>query len=283
MYTLLRRRAGLWTRYFLLFIVGVLIIYPFLWLVGASFKNNHDIFSQVSFLPLHPQIDGYINGWAAGGGHTFSTFYINTFFYVIVRVLVTVFSSVITAYGFARFTFPTKKPFMAVLIATLLFPATVILVPSYVMFNYIGWVNNYAPLVVPSLFGTDTFFVFMMIQFMRTIPTEMDKAAMIDGCGSFRRLIYILLPLLKPVIVTIVLFQFIWTWNDFLGPMIYLSSEGKFPVSVALKLTMDTASGAVAWQNVMAMSVLAILPSLIVFIFAQSYFVEGISTTGLKE
>jgi oligogalacturonide transport system permease protein len=171
---------------------------------------------------------------------------------------------------------------MAVLIATLLFPATVILVPSYIMFTKIGWVDSYLPLLLPSFFATDTFFVFMLIQFFRTLPRDMDEAAMIDDCGPVQRLVSILVPLLQPAIVTVVLFQFIWTGNEFMGPMIYLSSEYRFPVSVGLKMAMDGSSGAISWENVMAMSVAAIISPLAAFFCAQRHFVEGISTSGLK-
>lgn len=272
--------AVLW--YLLLAAVGAALIYPFLWLVGSSFKTTHEIFSDPSFIPKTPSLKGYVNGWKAAGGATFTTFFRNTYTYVFVKVLSTVFAAIITSYGFSRFDFFLKKQLMAVLIATLLFPATVILVPSYLMFNKIGWVDSYLPLVIPSLFAGDTFFVFMMIQFFRSLPRDMDEAAMIDGCGPVRRLISILVPLLKPAVITVILFQFIWTGNEFLGPMIYISSEYNFPVAVGLKLSLDGAAGVVAWENTMAMSVLAIVPSLIAFICAQRHFVEGISTSGLK-
>jgi oligogalacturonide transport system permease protein len=266
----------------MLTIIGILLIYPFFWLVGSSFKTTYEIFADPSFIPKNPSLNGYINGWRAAGGANFTVFFRNTYAYVLVKVLATIFAAVITAYGFSRFDFLFKKQLMAVLIATLLFPGTVILVPSYLMFTKIGWIDTYLPLVIPSLFAGDTFFVFMMVQFFRTLPRDMDEAAMLDGCGPVRRLISILVPLLKPAIITVVLFQFIWTGNEFLGPMIYLSSEYNFPVSVGLKLSMDGASGVVAWENTMAMSVVAIIPSLIAFICAQRHFVEGISTSGLK-
>jgi oligogalacturonide transport system permease protein len=258
------------------------MIYPFLWLVGSSFKTSYEIFSDPGFIPKHPRIDGYINGWKAAGGETFTTFYKNTLFYVLVKILFTLFATTITSYGFARFNFPFKKFLMAILIATLLFPGTVILVPSYLLFNYFRWVNSYLPLIIPSLFATDTFFVFMLIQFYRTIPHEMDEAALIDGCGSIRRLVSILIPLIKPALVTLVLFQFIWTSNDFMGPLIYISREKLYPISIGLRLASDFSEGKPAWENVMAMSMLAILPSLIVFIFAQKNFIEGIVTSGIK-
>jgi oligogalacturonide transport system permease protein len=262
--------------------IGVLLIYPFLWLVGSSFKKTYDIFADPSFIPKNPSLNGYINGWRAAGGANFTIFFKNTYTYVTIKVLVTLLSGVLTAYGFSRFNFRFKKQLMGILIATLLFPASVILVPSYLIFTKLGWVDSYLPLVSPSLFAGDTFFVFMLIQFFRTLPRDMDEAAMIDGCGPMRRLISILVPLLKPAVVTVVLFQFIWTGNEFLGPMIYLSSEYNFPVSVGLKLSMDGAAGVVAWENTMAMSVAAIIPSMIIFMCAQRHFVEGISTSGLK-
>jgi oligogalacturonide transport system permease protein len=280
--TLNRKTINIFLWYLVLLVIGVLIVYPFLWLVGSSFKDNWEIFSDPSFIPKHPQLGGYINGWKSNGTTTFTTYFRNTYIYVLFKVLATAFSSVITAYGFSRFDFFGRKQLMAVLIATLLFPTTVILVPSYILFTKIGWIDSYLPLFVPSLFAVDTFFVFMMIQFFRTLPRDMDEAAMIDGCGPVRRLWNILVPMLKPAIITVVLFQFIWTGNEFLGPMIYLSTEQKFPVSVGLKLTMDGFSGIIAYENIMAMSVTAIIPPLIVFMCAQRHFVEGISTTGLK-
>jgi oligogalacturonide transport system permease protein len=277
-----RKDIYMFLWYLLLIAIGVMMIYPFLWLVGSSFKTTYEIFADPSFIPKRPSLNGYINGWRAAGGATFTTFFKNTYIYVVVKVLATVFAAIITAYGFSRFNFFLKKQLMAILIATLLFPGTVILVPSYLIFTKIGWVDSYLPLVIPSLFAGDTFFVFMMIQFFRTLPRDMDEAAMIDGCGPIRRLISILIPLLKPAIITVILFQFIWTGNEFLGPMIYLSSEYNFPVAVGLKLSLDGAAGVVAWENTMAMSVVAIIPSLIAFICAQRHFVEGISTSGLK-
>lgn len=279
---LVRKNISLSLWYIMLAAIGAMLIYPFFWLVGSSFKTTFEIFSDPSFIPKNPSLNGYINGWNAAGGADFGTFFKNTYIYVLIKVFVTVFAAVITSYGFSRFDFFLKKQLMAILIATLLFPGTVILVPSYLLFNKIGWVDSYLPLIIPSLFAGDTFFVFLLIQFFRTLPRDMDEAAMIDGCGAIQRLINILIPMLKPAIITVVLFQFIWTGNEFLGPMIYISSVFKFPVAVGLKLSLDGASGVIAWENTMAMSVLAIIPSLIAFVCAQRHFVEGISTSGLK-
>ncbi|WP_320122285.1 carbohydrate ABC transporter permease [uncultured Sphaerochaeta sp.] len=277
-----RKQVDKILNYIILIAIGIVMVYPFLWLIGSSFKTSYEIFADLSVIPKNPTLNGYKNGWRAAGASTFLTFFKNTYVYVVLKVLATALSAVVVGYGFSRFDFPYKKSMFSVLIATLLFPMTVVLVPSYIMFSKIGWVDSYTPLILPSLFAADTYFVFLMVQFFRSLPRDMDEAAIIDGCGPVRRLIYILVPLLKPAIVTVMLFQFIWTGNDFLGPMIYLSSEHLFPVSIGLKISMDTSSGMISWENTMAMSVLAILPPLILYMFAQRNFVEGISTTGLK-
>ena len=269
-------------NYTLLIALGVVIIYPFLWLIGSSFKTSTEIFSDPSFIPKNPSFDGYINGWKGAGLTSFGVFFKNTYIYVVLKVLFTVVSATLTAYGFSRFQFRGRAILQSILIATLLFPATVVLVPTYVIFSKLGWVDSYLPMMVPSLFAADTYFVFLLMSFFRSLPRDMDEAAIIDGCGPLRRLVQILVPMIKPAIVTALLFQFIWTGNDFLNPMIYISTEAKFPVSVALKMSMDTSGGMISYNNVFAMSVLAILPPLIVFIFAQRNFVEGISTQGLK-
>ena len=149
------------------------------------------------------------------------------------------------------------------------------------MYRQIGWLDTYLPLIIPSLLATDTFFVFMLVQFLRGLPIELEEAAKIDGCNSFQTLIYILVPILKPALISVALFQFIWSMNDFMGPLIYISSVEKYPVSIALKMSMDN-SAVVQWNQVMAMAVIALVPSIVIFFSAQKYFVEGVSTSGLK-
>ena len=278
----LRRRINRILTYVVLIVIGVIIIYPFCWLVGSSFKTTYEIFAEPGIIPHNPTFNAYINGWKGGGTVTFGTYFLNTFFYAVLKVLFTVFSATITAYGFTRFEFPFRKPLQAILIGTLLFPAVVVIVPSYIIFARVGWADSYLPMLVPALLAGETYFVYLLMQFFRTIPREMDEAAMIDGCGPVRRLVQILVPLIKPSVITVILFQFIWACNDFLNPMIYLSTESKFPVSVGLKMTMDSSAGLIKWENIFAMSVFAILPPLVLFIFAQRNFIEGISTSGLK-
>jgi len=277
-----RKHNKMILTYILLVGVGLMIIYPFLWMVGASFNDSYSLKVTANIFPANPSMNGYVNGWKGGGMYTFGTYFKNTYYYVVMKVLFTIFSSIITAYGFSRFQFPFKRPLFSILIGTLLFPSVVVIVPMYVMFAKLGWVDTYAPMLAPALFAGDTYFVYLLIQFFRSIPRDMDEAAMIDGCGPVSRLIRILLPMIKPAVITAILFQFIWTGNDFLYPMIFLSTESKFPVSVGLKMFLDTSGALIAWANIFAMSVLAILPPLIVFLFAQRTFVEGISTSGIK-
>lgn len=276
-----RRKVSTAVRYAVLTLVGFLMLYPLIWLVGASFKTNAEIFSGPGFIPADPTLSGYVEGWKTSTPYTFGRFFWNTFLIIAPKTLFTVISCAAVAYGFARFDFPGKKILFASLIATLLLPNVVTRIPQYLLFRDIGWLDSYLPLWVPSAFAGDAFFVFMLVQFLRSIPRDMEEAARVDGANSFQTLIYIVLPMLTPALISVALFQFMWTMNDFLGPLIYLSSVDKFPVSLALKLSID-ASEAFEWNKILAMSVLALAPSLVVFFMAQKYFIEGISAGGVK-
>ncbi|SIT87402.1 carbohydrate ABC transporter membrane protein 2, CUT1 family [Yoonia rosea] len=275
------QRRGAIIRYVILTLFGLLMLYPLIWLVGASFKTNEEIFSSASFWPENPTVQGYIDGWETSTPYTFGRFFLNSLYIVIPKMLGTAFSSVIVAYGFARFEFPGKKILFGILIATLLLPDVVTRIPQYLLFRELGWLDTYLPLFVPQWFALEAFFVFMLIQFMRSIPRDMEEAARVDGANTFQVLWYVVIPMLMPAIISVCLFQFMWTMNDFLGPLIYISSVENYPVSLALKLSIDTTE-AFNWNQILAMTVLALTPSLIVFFIAQKYFIEGISTGGVK-
>jgi oligogalacturonide transport system permease protein len=264
-------------RYAILIGVGFLMLYPLLWMIGGAFKPNHEIFSSIGFIPHEPTLDGVIQGWNTSTEYTFATYLLNSFRIVVPKVILTVISSVLVAYGFARFAIPGKKWLFALLIATVLLPKSVLLIPQYLMFRELGWLDTFLPLYVPSAFATEGFFVFMIIQFMRGLPPELEEAAVIDGCNSFQILLYVLVPMLLPAIISVALFQFMWSMNDFLGPLVYLSSVEHYPVSLALKMSIDVTE-ATSWNQILAMSTIALLPSLLLFFLAQRYFVEG--TTG---
>nr|WP_296009892.1 carbohydrate ABC transporter permease [uncultured Blautia sp.] len=269
-------------RYVVLIFVAIIMIYPILWLIGASFKTNNEIFTSLGFIPSKLDFTAYIEGWNTKTQYTFTTFFKNTFLIVIPKVLFCIASSVIVAYGFARFEFPMKKIFFSLLMATMFLPAVVTRIPLYIMWKGFGVLDTYIPLIAPTVFANEPFFVFMLIQFLRSVPTYLDEAATIDGCNSFQTLIRVILPTIKPAIISCVIFQFIWSFNDFLGPLIYVTSLEKYPVSLALKMSIDQSSGIVEWNQILAMSFIALLPAIILFFCAQKYFVEGIAASGVK-
>jgi oligogalacturonide transport system permease protein len=274
-------RVSALVRYTLLVVVGLIMLYPLVWLVGASFKTNSEIFGNPGFIPREPTLDGYIKGWQTSTPYTFGRFFLNSFLIILPKVIGTAISCTLVAYGFARFEFRFKKLLFGSVIAILLLPNVVTRIPQYLLFRDLGWLDSYLPLWVPSALAGDAFFVFMLVQFLRAIPRDMEEAARVDGANSLQTLIFIVVPMLAPALISVCLFQFMWTMNDFLGPLIYISSVDKYPVSLALKLSIDTTES-FEWNRILAMSVLTILPALIVFFVAQKHFIEGISAGGVK-
>lgn len=277
----MNKKVSLALCYTLVSLGALLMVYPLIWLFFASFKNSDEIFASTSILPSQFSLDGYINGWQGSGQYTFSTFFSNTFQIVVPMVLFSVISSAIVAYGFSRFRFAGKKLFFGIMICTMMLPASVMLIPRYVMFRNMGWLDTYLPFIVPCIFAGTPFFVFMLIQFFRGLPRELDESAYMDGCNSLRLLFSIILPLSKPALFSVAMFQFMWAWNDFFNPLIYINSVNKYPLALGLRMTMDN-NAAVSWNNILAMALLSITPMVLLFFFAQKYFVEGIATTGMK-
>ena len=276
-----REQVSTVLRYTVLILVGFVMFYPMLWMVGASFKaSNNEIYSTISFLPKSPSFQAYIDGWTATG-NPYSLYLINTFKIVIPKVIGAVVASVVTAYGFSRFEFPGKNFWFSILLATLFLPQVVLNIPQFLLFRTWGWTNSYLPLVVPAFFGAEPYFIFMLVQFMRSVSRELEEEAEIDGCNSFQRLVYIVVPMVKPTIVSVALFQFMWAFNDFQGPLIYIDSVKKYRTSLGLRLLTDAETG-FEWNKVLALSVITLLPSLIVFFLAQDQFVDGIAAGGVK-
>ncbi len=268
-------------RYVVLTLVAVVMLYPIIWLVGASFKENNEIFTSIGFIPKRLDFQAYIDGWNTKGDYTFTLYFINTFKYVVPKIIFTLFSATITAYGFARFEFPFKKIMFSLLMATMFLPQVVTRIPLYLFWKNLGLLDTYIPLIANSVFAQEPFFVFMMIQFLRSIPRDLDEAATIDGCGEFGILWRILVPALKPALISCVIFQCVWSFSDFLGPLIYITSQDKFPVSLALKLNIDPSTNT-PWNQVFAMSLISLLPAIILFFSAQKYFVDGVTSSGIK-
>jgi oligogalacturonide transport system permease protein len=276
-----RKMFGKTVTYLLITLLGYLMIYPLLWIISGSFKANAEIFSSFSLIPSRINFDAYLSGWVGIGQQTYSRFFSNTFAMVLPSVFFTLLSSFLVAYGFARFRFPFKKMLFGLMLATLMLPKTVIIIPRYILFKNFGWLDSYLPFYIPALLATQSFFIFMLVQFLRGIPRELDESALLDGCNSWQILFRILLPLSKPALFSAAIFDFIWSWNDFFNPLIYISSVSKYPLSLGLRMDLDVAA-AVRWDKIMAMSVVTMVPPILIFFFAQKYFVEGIATTGLK-
>jgi oligogalacturonide transport system permease protein len=260
---------------------GIVMCYPLLWMFFASFKTNTEIYAGTNLLPESFGFEAYRDGWAGVGGNTYADFFRNSFLLVVPVTILTVVSSALVAYGFARFEFKGKKLLFTLLLATLMLPSSILIIPRYTVFRDLRVLGTYFPFYLLAAFACYPFFTYMLTQFMRGLPRELDEAACVDGCGTFRTLMSILLPLLKPALFSAGLFQFLWTYNDYFNSLIYISDPKSFTVSLALRLTLDVES-VVVRKNVMAMSCLAVLPVVILFFLCQRYFVEGIATSGLK-
>jgi len=260
---------------------SLFMIYPLLWLIGSSFKPREEIFARAtSLIPENFTFANYAAGWAGFGGVTFATFFKNSFILAGIGTIAAVTTSALVAYGFGRIRFTGKTFWFTCMLLTLMLPTQVQIIPQYIVFSKLNWINTFLPLLVPRFFG-QAFFIFLMIQFIHGIPRELDEAAEIDGAGKFGIFFRIILPLLTPALITSAIFSFYWTWEDFFGPLLYLSNPALYPVSLALKNFAD-ASGSTNWGAIFAMSVLSLIPVFLLFIAFQRYLVEGISTTGLK-
>ena len=271
-------------RYIILIGVGVFMVYPLLWMISATFKDNSEIFAGIGLWIKNPTLEGYKNALNNfGGSINILQAMLNTYSYVLPKVICTVVSSCIAAYGFGRFDFPGRKILFSIMLATLFLPQVVLNVPQFLLYTKFGWVNSpfYLAIWVHCAFATETYFVYQLVQFMRNVPRDLDEAAAIDGCSSFQTLYKVIVPMLMPALVSCALFQFMWSCNDFMGPLLYVQTPAKYPMSLFVKLSMDGDTG-FAWNRILALSLISILPQLIVFFCAQDQFVEGISAGAVK-
>ena len=267
--------------YLVIAVIGLVLLYPILWMFFAAFKTNDEIFGSTKLLATHYSFQTFIDGWRGSGTMTYAVYFWNTFRLVIPVTLLTLVSSTLVAYGFARFNFPFKKALFSLLIATLMLPNAVIIIPRYTLFAKFGWIDTYIPFYALAALACYPFFIFMLVQFLRGIPRDLDESAYIDGCGTFRTLMQIILPLMKPSLFSAALFQFMWTYNDYFNSLIFINSGKKYTVSLALRLSLDSES-VINWGKIMATSFVVVLPLILLFFMAQKYFVEGIATSGLK-
>jgi len=280
-----KRKILDFTRYTTLGIVSIIMLYPLLWMVAAIWRSNNAIWTEAGLIPQNP-VNGWSNireGWTVQG-RSLLFYFGNTLRFLIPRVVGQVVSCVLTAYAITRFQFKGKKIVFSLVIITLLMPEVIFRIPMFQLYGNLGLIGSNLPLWLENWFATGSFFVFMLIQFMRTIPKELDEAAKIDGCNSLQTLIMILLPVMKPAIITVGLLTFMWGMNDFLGPLIYIRPAEDRVLQQALRMAVDlTGEGAINWGAIFAMSVMALLPAITIFFAAQRYFIDGIASTGSKE
>ena len=272
--------VGTVIKHILLILVGILMIYPLLWMLVGSFKPNELIFLDPGLIPTEVTGENYVNGWN-GLTYPFGVYIFNSVVIVLGALIGNLVSCTMAAYAFARLRFRAKPVLFSAMLLTLMLPIHVLIVPQYIMFSQIGWINTFLPLIVPKFLAVDAFFVFLMVQFFRGIPKELEEAARIDGAGYWRTFIQVMLPLTVPALATTAIFTFIWTWNDFYTQLVFLTKPETQTVSVALRNFVDSTSQS-NWGALFAMSVVTLIPVFIIFLVGQRFLVKGIATTGLK-
>lgn len=275
-----RRRA--WVSvvlHALLIGASIVMLYPLLWMLSASFRPEEEIFSSTSLIPSAVSLDAYVRGWF-GLRVDFGTFFWNSLVISVLSVIGNVMACSLAAFAFARLQFRGRNFWFAIMLGTLMLPYHVTLIPQYVLFLNLGWVGSMLPLVVPKFMAVDAFFIFLMVQFFRGIPRELHEAALMDGCSAWRIYWRIMLPLSLPVLATAAIFTFIWTWDDFFGPLIYLTDMRDYTVQLGLRSFVDS-TGLSDWSGLFAMSILSLIP-VFFFLFFQRLLIEGIATTGIK-
>ena len=267
-------------KHILLIAASVIMIYPLLWLIASSLRPTEVIFRTPGLWLNDLYVENYTQGWYALS-YPFGQYIINSAIVVIGAIAGNLFACSLAAYAFARLKFRLRGLWFAIMLLTLMLPFHVLVVPQYILFNQLGWVNTFVPLILPKFLATDAFFVFLMVQFIRGIPRELDEAATIDGCGHWQIFSKLMVPLMGPAIATTAIFTFIWTWSDFFTPLIYLTDPIAYTVPVALRSFLDAQAGS-NWGAMFAMSVVTLIPLFLVFLFGQRFLVKGIATTGGK-
>ena len=274
------RRIRLVLKHVFLILAGSVMIYPLLWMVSSSVRHNWDIFGNVSIFPAEWVWRNYPDGWNAQA-FPFGRYMLNSAIITVGVICGNLFSCTLAAYGFTRLRWRGRNIAFGVMLMTMMLPVYVLIIPQFIMWSQLGLINTFVPVILPSWFATSPFFIFLLVQFFRSIPRDLDEAAKIDGAGYFRTFFQVLLPNLTPALATVAIFSFIWTWNDFFNQLLYLTRPEMQTVAVALRNFADATAGT-SWGSLFAMSTLSLLPVFIVFLFGQRFLVQGIATTGLK-
>jgi multiple sugar transport system permease protein len=279
-----RLKRGTWQTvvwFVVLIAITAVVLYPLVWLLFSTFKPNSEFGSNLGLLPNAPTVDNYIKVMEGIAGVPMWRFFANSLIIAVGTVIGTVFSASLAAYAFGRIQFKGLGIFFAAMIGTLLLPFHVVIIPQYLIFNQLDLIDTFVPLLLPKFLATEAFFVFLLVQFIRQLPRDMDEAARIDGAGHIRIFWSVILPLIKPALITCAIFAFIWSWNDFLGPLLYLTSPDNYPLPIALRLYNDQTSTSDYGATVTA-SFIALIPVLLFFLVFQRFLVNGVATQGLK-
>jgi multiple sugar transport system permease protein len=276
-----RRRVSVRGRVFaytILIITALLMLFPFLWLVSSSLKDQLEIFNYPpTWIPNEIMFQNYVEAMTF---RPFGLYLTNSLAVAFLNVLAVVSSSSLCAYGFARIRFWGREFWFGIVIATLLLPNIVTLVPQFIIFTRLGWVDSILPLTIPLFFGGGAFNIFLLRQFFRTIPEELADAARMDGCTEFGIYWRIMLPLSRPALITVSIFTFLAAWNDLIGPLVYLRTPETY--TVAIGLAQFRGAMTTRWDLQMAAATVMVIPVVLLFFFAQRYFIRGIVMTGLK-
>jgi multiple sugar transport system permease protein len=264
----------------LLCVASLAMLYPLLWMLSSSFKPEDEIFGNASLWPSSFSLDSYVRGWS-GLQVSFGRFFLNSLVISVLSVIGNVLSCSLAAYAVARLEFRGRNFWFALMLGTLMLPYHVTLIPQYILFLGLGWIDTFLPLVVPKFLAVDAFFIFLLVQFFRALPRELDEAAKIDGCSAFGIYWRIILPLSLPALATAAIFTFIFTWDDFFGPLVYLNDMGSYTVQLGLRSFVDS-TGKSDFGALFAMSTVTLLPVFGFFVFFQRLLIQGIATTGLK-
>ena len=264
---------------YLVLVVGSLVyLLPLLWLVSTSLKDDQQVFVfPPEWIPNPVRLDNYASAWAYAD---FTRYLGKTLQVTVLTVIGRTVSAAFVAYGFARIRFPGRDKLFLLVLATLMLPEIVLLIPQFVEFRVLGWVNTFKPLIVPAWFGGGAFSIFLLRQFFLTIPVELADAARIDGAGEVSILTRVILPLSQPALATVAIFAFMGAWNDFMGPLIYLNSDKKWTMTLGLQHFIQTHT--TQWTYLMAISALMVVPVIVTFFFAQKQFIQGVVLTGTK-
>ncbi len=269
--------------YHILVLFGAFImVYPLLWMVLSSFKPTTTILpTATQLIPTSWTLDNYFTGWKGFMGYSFATFFKNSFFIATLSTFGTLISSSFVAYALKRLSFKLNRFLFILVLATMMLPPQILMIPQYMWFRHLNWVGTFYPMILPYFFAIQGFFVYLIMNFIGGIPKELDEAAKIDGCSYFAIFFRVILPLIAPALITSAIFSFIWRWDDYLSALLYVTKADMRPISLALKLFNDPSAGSDIGAT-LAMSTLSIVPATIIFLLFQKSLVDGIASTGIK-